>query len=214
MDSIQLHGDKHPGTDSKLAGGNSGGNPRRELFSTIAILILAPILAILLTVFVFQSYQVDGPSMESTLHNNDRLIVTKVGKTWSRITGGKYIPDRYSIVVFNYEGQSNYEIQNKQLIKRVIGLPGDRIVIKDGITTIYNSEHPDGFYPDKTGPESTVINTTDGNIDETLGPGEVFVMGDNRGNSLDSRMFGPVSSNDIIGRLFVRIYPFGSVKKF
>ncbi|HET7673863.1 MAG TPA: S26 family signal peptidase, partial [Candidatus Saccharimonadales bacterium] len=87
MDSIQLHSDKHPATDSKLAGGNSGGNPRRELFSTIAILILAPILAILLTVFVFQSYQVDGPSMESTLHNNDRLIVTKVGKTWSRITG-------------------------------------------------------------------------------------------------------------------------------
>lgn len=186
----------------------------KELISTLAILILAPVIAIILTVFVFQSYQVDGPSMERTLQNNDRLIVAKTGKTWSRITHKNYIPKRYSIIVFNYAGQADYETPNKQLIKRVIGLPGDRLVIKDGITTIYNAQNPDGFYPDKLGPESPVINTTKGNIDITIRPGEVFVMGDNRDNSLDSRIFGPVRSQDIIGSLSVRIFPLNSIKKF
>lgn len=192
--------------------------PRREvskeLFSTLAILILAPIIAIILTVFVFQSYQVDGPSMQSTLHNNDRLIVTKLGKTWSEITGKEYIPRRYSIIIFNYNGQSGFDVQNKQLVKRVIGLPGDRIVIKDGIVTIYNSEHPEGFYPDKAGPESSVITNTQGNVDKTLGKDEIFVMGDNRDNSLDSREFGPIRSEDIVGILRLRIYPFGSIREF
>lgn len=187
---------------------------RRELFSTLAILVLAPVIAILLTIFVFQSYQVDGPSMEQTLQNNDRLIVVKTGKTWAELTHKDYIPKRYSIIVFNYNGASDYEVQNKQLIKRVIGLPGDRVVIKDSITTIYNAQNPNGFYPDKVGPEASVINVTKGDIDYTVKPGEVFVMGDNRGNSLDSRIFGPVNSQDIIGTLSVRIFPFSSIKKF
>lgn len=218
MDSIHLpakqpdyHGDDK---DHKEERDTKKHGARKELFSTLAILILAPIIAIFLTVFVFQSYQVDGPSMEQTLHNNDRLIVTKLGKTWSSVTGHDYIPSRYSIIVFNYNGNADFEVQNKQLIKRVIGLPGDRVVIKDGITTIYNSQHPDGFYPDKVGPESSVINTTKGDTDYTVKPGEVFVMGDNRGNSLDSRIFGPVSSSGIIGTLYLRIFPFSSVKKF
>lgn len=211
MDNIQLP-NKVDGSPDKSE--EKKHNAKKELFSTLAILILAPVIAIFLTVFVFQSYQVDGPSMEKTLHNNDRLIVVKTGKTWSKITRKNYIPPRYSIVVFNYNGDSNYEIQNKQLIKRVIGLPGDHIVIKDGVTTIYNSIHPDGFYPDKIGPESSVVNTTGGDIDRTIKPGEVFVMGDNRGNSLDSRVFGPISSQDIIGTLSLRIYPFNAFKKF
>lgn len=187
---------------------------RREMLSTLAVLILAPIIAIFLTIFVFQSYQVDGPSMERTLYNNDRLIVTKTGKTWSKVIRKDYIPSRYSIIVFNYNGASDYEVQDKQLIKRVIGLPGDRVVIKDGITTIYNAQNPNGFYPDKVGPESSVINVTKGETDYTVKVGEVFVMGDNRDNSLDSRIFGPVNSNDIIGTLSVRIFPFSSIKKF
>lgn len=187
---------------------------RRELFSTLAILIFAPIIAIILTVFVFQSYQVDGPSMQSTLQNNDRLIVTKLGKTWSEITKSEYIPKRYSIIIFNYNGQSGFDVTNKQLVKRVIGLPGDRVVVKDGVVAIYNSEHPEGFYPDKVGPESSVITNTKGELDTTLGHDEIFVMGDNRDNSLDSREFGPIRSEDIVGTLRLRIYPFGAIREF
>ncbi|HEX5796931.1 MAG TPA: signal peptidase I [Candidatus Saccharimonadales bacterium] len=185
---------------------------KRELFSTLAVLIIAPIIAILLTAFVFQSYQVDGPSMENTLHNNDRLIVTKLGKTWSRLTGGNYIPDRYSIVIFNYNG--GFEVENKQLIKRVIGLPGDRVVVQNGAVTIYNEEHPGGFNPDTIVTEAPIVSSNKGEADVTLKEGELFVMGDNRGNSLDSREFGPISSQDIVGHLSVRIFPFDSIKKF
>lgn len=209
MDSINV-----PAKGHKEKAEKKKSSARKEMFSTLAILIMAPIIAIFLTIFVFQSYQVDGPSMERTLQNNDRLIVTKTGKTWSKIIRKDYIPSRYSIIVFNYNGDSDYEVQNKQLIKRVIGLPGDRVVIKDGITTIYNAQNPNGFYPDKVGPEASVINVTKGETDYTVRAGEVFVMGDNRDNSLDSRIFGPVNSNDIIGTLSVRIFPFGSIKKF
>ncbi len=212
MDSINVATDKPEPEEHQPESKKHSG--KKELFSTLSIVILAPIIAILLTVFVFQSYEVDGPSMEQTLHNKDRLIVVKAGKTWSKIIRHDYIPKRYSIVVFNYEGQVDFEIKNKQLIKRVIGLPGDRVVVKDGITTIYNAENPDGFYPDKLGPESATVNLTKGETDYIVKPGEVFVMGDNRANSLDSRVFGPIDSKDIVGTLSVRIFPFSSVKKF
>lgn len=186
----------------------------REVISTLGILLAAPILAILLTIFVFQSYEVDGPSMETTLQDNDRLIVNKIGKTWSNISAGDYIPDRYSIVVFHSHTALNINGDNKQLIKRVIGVPGDRVVVNGGIVRIYNSEHPDGFLPDEQGPEKTAITTTEGNIDETINEGEVFVMGDNRENSLDSRSFGPIKSEDIVGELAFRIFPFNSIEHF
>ncbi|HEX5455884.1 MAG TPA: signal peptidase I [Candidatus Saccharimonadales bacterium] len=206
--------EEHQKIDKRRKHSRARREVRKELFSTLAILILAPIIAIILTVFVFQSYQVDGPSMESTLHNNDRLIVTKLGKTWSEITGGEYIPKRFSIIIFNYNGQSGFDVANKQLVKRVIGLPGDHIVIKDGVVTVYNSEHPQGFYPDKVGPEASVITNTRGELDRTLGSDEIFVMGDNRDNSLDSREFGPIRSEDIVGTLRLRIYPFGAIREF
>jgi signal peptidase I len=189
-------------------------NTKKELLSTLSILIIAPLIAVLLSVFVFQSYEVDGPSMEKTLQHKDRLIVTKTGKTWARIINQDYIPDRYSIIVFNFTGQNSYEVEKKQLIKRVIGLPGDKVVIKDGVVRIYNSSHPEGFYPDKEGPEASVISTTEGSLEQTVKAGEVFVLGDNRGNSLDSRAFGTVRADDIIGHLSARIYPFDAVKKF
>lgn len=210
MDNIQVPA--QPSSHSKKEPAKK--SPKRELFSTLSILIIAPIIAILLTMFVFQSYEVDGPSMEKTLYNKDRLLVTKTGKTWSKITGDHYIPKRYEVIVFNFNGQNSYEVEKKQLIKRVIGLPGDKVVIKDGITTIYNSARPDGFQPDREGPESSVIGNTDGNLEQTVRDGEVFVMGDNRGNSLDSRAFGTVRSQDIVGHLSLRIYPFNSISRF
>ena len=188
----------------------------REFLSTLGIIIIAPLVALFLTAFVFQSYQVDGPSMETTLQDRDRLIVTKISRTWSRITGESYIPKRYDVIVFNHTGEYGDEqfVTEKQLIKRVVGIPGDRVVVKDGIVTIFNAQRPEGFLVDREGPEKNTINYTPGNIEETVKEGEVYVMGDNRENSLDSRSFGTVRAQDIVGRLSIRIYPFDKANKF
>lgn len=189
----------------------SGGHRALNTFSTIGILLLAPVIAILLTAFVFQSYQVDGPSMQNTLHSNDRLIVWKLPRTWARFTGHQYVPKRGDIVILTESGLSNYgDTQDtKQLVKRVIGLPGDRIVIKNGTITIYNKQYPGGFKPDKTLPygQNGAIPATNNNLDVTLSSTQLFVCGDNRGDSLDSRYFGPVQTSQVIGKLAARIYP-------
>ena len=184
----------------------------RGSLSSILILLAAPVVAIFLTAFVFQSYQVDGESMETTLQNHDRLIVWKMGRTWAKITGHAYVPKRGDVVVFTPKGLLGGE--NKQLIKRVIGLPGDRVVVKDGIVTVYNSQHPDGFVPDQTLPYGKVIPTTFDDQDVTVPGDSVFLMGDNRSNSLDSRAFGPVPLNDIAGKLVLRILPLGKAERF
>lgn len=187
----------------------------KEHLSTILILIAAPLLALLITGFVFRTYQVDGPSMETTLQDNDRLIVNKVPKTISRVTGKDYIPNRYDIVIFSHQGQfGSSETKKKQLIKRVIGLPGDRVVVKDGVVTVFNQQNPNGFLVDRFGPEAAVIDTTSGEVNQTVGEGEIFVMGDNRSNSLDSRNLGMVKSDDLIGKLSFRIYPFSKWESF
>lgn len=188
----------------------------KSIFSTVAILIAAPIVAFLLTAFVFQSYEVDGPSMETTLQNHDRLLVSKVQRTVSRITGRDYIPNRGDIIIFSssavHDGEN--DTGRKQLIKRVIGLPGDRVVVKDGSITIYNKQFPEGFNPDKTGGWGDVIQVTPGSVDITIKSDEVFVVGDNRTNSLDSRVIGTVPAKDIIGKLIFRIYPLNNTQVF
>lgn len=188
----------------------------KSIITTVAILVLAPLIAFLLTAFIFQSYQVDGKSMETTLYNADRLIVLKLPRSWSKITHHPYIPNRGDVIIFNKNELSQFDGpgQKKQLVKRVIGLPGDRVVLKDSVLTVYNSEHPEGFNPDKTLPYGKNIPITLGAVDLTVGPSEVFVLGDNRGNSLDSRIFGPVSHQDIVGKLIMRIFPFNKAKLF
>ena len=187
----------------------------RGVLTTFFLFLAALIVALLLTAFVFQQYEVDGPSMETTLQNQDRLIVVKIPKTWSEITGHPWIPTRTSVVIFNQAGLYNANgVQEKQLIKRVIGLPGDHVVIKDNTVTIYNKQNPKGFDPDKTYPYGKVITYTTGNVDTVIKPGYVWVMGDNRPDSLDSRYFGPIDVKNIIGKLNVRIYPFNSLRIF
>lgn len=187
----------------------------RGIISTVAILVAAPILALLLTSFVFQSYEVDGPSMETTLQNQDRLIVWKVPRTLASLTNGDYVPKRSDVIVFVQKGLYEAGKQDKQLIKRVIGLPGDRVIVNNGYITIYNKENPNGFNPDINHDFSPNISPiTTGNIDLTVPEGEVFVCGDNRTNSLDSRAFGTVPSEDIVGRLVVRIFPLNAFKSY
>jgi signal peptidase I len=187
----------------------------RELFSTLGILLTALCVALLIIAFVFRSYQVDGPSMESTLHNADKLIIWKVPRTWAKITGHDYIPSRGDVVVFSQQGLSEFSQQDsKQLIKRVIGLPGDRVVVNNGVYTIYNKTHPEGFDPDRVLPYGKNIPATSGNIDIILGEHQIFVSGDNRPDSLDSRAFGPIDADQIVGKLVLRVFPVGQAKAF
>lgn len=191
------------------------GSGWKDLLSTIGILITALVVALLMITFVFRSYQVDGPSMESTLQNADKLIIWKVPRTWAYITHHAYIPGRGDIIVFNESGLSQFgQTDSKQLIKRVIGLPGERLVLDKGVYTIYNQQHPQGFNPDKTLPYGKVINLTSGNIDITLGKDQLFVSGDNRPDSLDSRAFGPINASQIVGKLVLRVLPLTSAKAF
>jgi signal peptidase I len=187
----------------------------RSALSTIGILLTAPLIAVFLTVFVFQSYQVDGASMETTLSHNDRLIVWKLPKTWSKITGHGYIPKRGDVVVFVEPTISQFgQDPKKQLIKRVVALPGERVTVRDGKLVVYNKEHPNGFEPDKTLPYGEAIQSTP--IENTwhVGPREVFVVGDNRNNSLDSRTFGPINIENIVGKLVMRVLPLSEMKRF
>ncbi len=186
----------------------------KEIASTILLLAAAILVAFSITRFVVQSYQVEGQSMETTLQNNDRLIVDKLPRTLARLTGHSYIPRRADIIIFNQAGLSFGSNKDKQLIKRVIGLPGERLVVKDGMLTIYDAAHPGGYEPDKTGLYHIDSPVTPGSVNLTLRPGEVFVCGDNRGNSEDSRYFGPVNTNKIVGKLVLRIFPLGKTQTY
>lgn len=181
--------------------------------SIFGVLASALLLAFCLITFVFQSYQVDGPSMQSTLENSDHLIVWKVPKTVANVTGKDYIPKRGDIIVFNEAGIDGAD--KKQLIKRVIGLPGERVVFKGTDVTVYNAESPNGFNPDKTlGYGDNLINQNPSNNDVTLGEGELFVAGDHRDNSLDSRVFGPIQADQVVGKLVLRVLPLNSATRY
>jgi len=185
------------------------------MLSPLAMILTAFLVAFLIISFVFRSYQVDGPSMQNTLMNADKLIIWKVPRTWAKVTGHPYIPDRGDIIVFTESGLSQYgQDDTKQLIKRVIGLPGDRVVVSNGQYTVYNKAHPNGFDPDKTLPYGKNIPVTSGDVDVTLGPNQLFVSGDNRPDSLDSRAFGPINADQVIGKLVVRVFPIGQAKSF
>jgi len=194
----------------------SSGSPLREFASTIGVLIAALAVALGLIAFVFQSYQVDGPSMQQTLQNNDRLIVWKLPRTWARITGHQYVPKRGDIIIFTQSGLSQYgQTDTKQLIKRVIGQPGDRVVVKNNIVKVYNKQFPNGFIPDKTLPYGkNITEPAEQDIDVTLAKDQLFVCGDNRTNSLDSRFFGPINTSQVIGKLAVRVLPLTQAERF
>lgn len=164
-------------------------------------------IVLILHNFVFQAFHVVGTSMVPTLHETDYLIVSKVGATDSslaRLVGrnSPYIPKRDEIIVFHYPKDPTLIF-----IKRVIGLPGERVVVSGGHVTIYNSTHPQGFNPD-AGTVRTQYPTL-GDIDEVIPQGEIFVLGDNRtpNGSYDSRDWGTLPYHYIIGEATLRLLP-------
>src|SRR5438552_3615199 len=117
---------KHPlvETDSEVEARKLSRQARKEWLSTVYVVAGAFVIALLITLFGFRPYRVDGQSMEQTLQNNDRVIIDKIPRSWARLTGHAYIPKRGDIVVFNEVGAFDSSIPgSKDLIKRVIGLP-------------------------------------------------------------------------------------------
>jgi len=156
-------------------------------FSIIAILIVIPI-----RMFIAQPFIVSGASMDDTFHSGEYLIVDQVSYYFEQ-------PARGDVIIFRYPRDPS-----KFFIKRVIGLPGDTITIEDSVVTITNDESPDGFeldepYIKSMGPAEPFT--------ETLGNREYFVMGDNRDQSSDSRSWGVLQEERIVGRALIRLFP-------
>ncbi len=186
-------------------------SPMKGMFSVLQLIGGSILLALFINHFIFQSYQVFGLSMTPSLHDGDRLIISKVEKSTSNITGGEYLPDRGEIIVFKNPRNPN----SPQLIKRVIGLPGERVVVANGNITIFNKTNPNGFMPDKF--FGLELGITAGRVDITVPEDHIFVSGDNRsqGGSLDSRNeLGTVPLSNVVGNLVLRIMPLGDAQVF
>lgn len=171
-----------------------------ELFSTILYIAFVFVLFLLIRHFLFAPVSVDGESMFPTLEDQDRLILNKIEQV-----------DRFDVIVFPSPGDPE-----KQYIKRVIGLPGDEIMVSDDVLYI-NGEAVDEWYLDPSqadlseGQSFTEDFTLASRTGfETVPEGSYFVLGDNRINSRDSRYFGFIDADDVIGTTSLRIWPFNS----
>ncbi len=170
------------------------------ILDLLKVLIIALVIVLPIRYFVAQPFVVSGSSMQPNFHDGEYLIIDEL----SYHTGN---PERGDIIVFKYPKDTS-----EYFIKRVIGLPGERVVIKEGHVYIYNAANPNGMELDETylpaGTE-TLVDT-----DRTLGDDEFFVLGDNRPASSDSRFWGPVPRSDIVGRVVLRAYPFNVFSTF
>ena len=228
IDGIQQSNNTAPLTDTRQPGGNyqlpppKPKDPKRKkediksFFYTILLFVVAISAAFIMIVFVFQSYIVDGSSMEPTLQNGNRVFVLKLPKTIANLQGKEFVPARGEVIIFKKP-----TADGTQLIKRVIGIPGDRVTLQNGELKIYNAEHPDGYNPDQGTDYGNTLQPIDfvGNdiIDVQIKEGQLFVMGDNRtsGGSFDSHTgLGLVPVENIVGRLWVRYFPLGEFKIF
>jgi signal peptidase I len=188
----------------------------REAHSFIGALfswLIIPLgIIILIHLFVLQPYHVVGSSMVPSLREPDYLIISKLGQTRATILRAfgndqAYIPKRGEIIVFHFPKDPK-----EVFVKRVVGIPGDHVVIKDGRVAVYNSAWPKGINPDDTYEPSGT--TTQIDTDVIVPAGNVFVMGDNRlpSQSFDSREWGELPSSYIIGNAVMRLLPLDQIK--
>ena len=170
---------------------------------------------ILINSFIFQSFTVVGGSMENTLHDGDKVIISRIGITWANLTNQKYAPKRGEIIVFK-NPQYTAGMKDQYIIKRVIAFAGEKVIVKNGKVTVYNSDHPNGFNPDENFNNEPKSETShDG--EWTVPENEIFVMGDNREgmNSYDSRSgLGSIPMYKIIGPVAFRLWPFTGIRSF
>jgi signal peptidase I len=177
--------------------------PRKKRSSTktavewILLIVGALLIALLIKTFLFQAFYIPSESMVPTLERNDRVLVNKLSYRLHDVNRG-------DIVVFKAPAGTDPAV--KDLVKRVIGLPGEVVSAHDGKVFIDGKQLKESYLP-----EGTVSNCA--SFKEQCFPtgkipkDQYWVMGDNRGSSKDSRFFGTIAKDEIIGRVFVRIWP-------
>lgn len=191
---------------------NKVSKTKNALKETIYIVVLSFIIVLPIRIFIAQPYVVSGSSMDNTFQNGNYLIINEISYRFEE-------PQRGEVIVFKtppkgLEIQGLSTTKTVYYIKRIIGLPGETVEINGDIVKIYNTEYPDGkvldepyVYIDKTSssPFSDIKQKT------TLGDNEYFVMGDNRHNSSDSRLWGVLPRKNIIGKTYLRLFPFNEI---
>lgn len=162
--------------------------------AVVSLVIILPI-----RYFVIQPFFVLGASMEPNFENGDYLIINEIGYRMDK-------PQRGDVIVFKYPNNPK-----QYYIKRIVGLPGEVIIITDGKISIKNKENPGGFSLKEDYLKGV---ETYGNISRALGFDEYFVLGDNRGASSDSRMWGALNEKFIVGKVLLRAFPFNKAEVY
>ncbi|OHA17189.1 MAG: signal peptidase I [Candidatus Taylorbacteria bacterium RIFCSPHIGHO2_01_FULL_44_110] len=166
----------------------------------IQVIVVALIVALPIRLFIAEPFIVNGASMDPTFSTGQFLIVDRVSYRFEE-------PQRGDVIVFEYP--NNPKIY---YIKRIIGLPGETVQVKQGRVFITNSQHPEEF--ELTEPYVEASHASTETTTETLESNQYFVMGDNRLQSSDSRVWGPLDKNFIIGRPIVRLVPLSTLSIF
>ncbi len=167
----------------------------RSAVEWVVIVVAALLASLLIKTFLLQAFYIPSDSMNPTLVQRDRVLVNKLSYHFHDVHRG-------DIVVFKRPpGEDDPKI--KDLIKRVIGLPGDTIEGRDGQILI-DGRALNEPYVAKNSPMNDFT-------PRKVPPGHFFVMGDNRGNSKDSRVFGPIAKSLIVGRAFIRVWPLSKI---
>lgn len=191
----------------------------KDVLGILVFILCVLVGTLLINTYIFRTFNVSGPSMETTLFTGDRLVVNRLPVTWAQLQNKPYVPQRGDIIVFK---NPHYTIStgDEFIVKRVIAFPGERVVVKGGAVTVYNDAHPDGFLPDAAqadDPGSQPGSPTSGDVDTIVPDDSLFVAGDHRVGdySFDSRSgLGFIPYYDIIGPVGVRIWPIDKIRTF
>ncbi len=173
----------------------------------IVVITVALIIAILVRMFVLQQFYISGPSMESTLLQDNRVLVNKLSYRLHGIGRG-------DVVVFDRVTSNGQVVQHDDLIKRVIGLSGDVVEIRECVVYVNNQALQEPYLNPNDLAQTSLEDRCRVPVlaAQTVPDSKIFVMGDNRPQSFDSRMFGPISENLVVGRAFVVLWPISALK--
>ncbi len=166
----------------------------------VEIVLIALIAVFVIRNFLVQPFLVNGASMEPNFSSGDYLIIDEISYRFRE-------PQRGEVIVFRYPGD-----ESTYYIKRIIGLPEERIIVKNGKIAVINKDNPDGIFIEEKYLPS--VAETPGDNDVVLNENEYFVLGDNRNYSFDSRSWGNLKESEIVGVVRLRLWPFNKVMAF